>query len=413
VKALVIGGDGRAHAIVWKLSQSKHINKIYCCPGNAGIGEIAECIDLSPNDFSTVIDFVKYEWIDVTILGSERNFPKGLVEAFEREGCKILAPNQTAAEANASRVFAKNLLKSHRIPTTDYKVFSSYLLAQDYVRLKGAPLVIKADGHSDNNDIFFANTVDEAINILKLIMKDRMLGDAGKQVIIEEAVEGERVSFVLLADGHTIAPFSSISLHTESSKKAMGSRLLSKEAYASVSSRTEQLEVRIMDKVFKPLLRVLSSEEKKYRGVISAELVVHNEKILIYEYHCWFKEPDLQTLLPRLGTDLIDIVFAVIEGRLSDLRMEWSHETSVCIVISKKKYQSDEDTYPMITGLEQVKTLKDVVVFHENTAFRQKRIVACGEKILDITATGADISEARAKAYSASQMIRVKGLQET
>ncbi len=413
MKALVVGGGGREHAIVWKLSQSKHIDKIYCCPGNAGIAEIAECIDLSPNDFSTIIDFVKYEWIDVTILGSERNFPRGLSDAFEREGCKILAPNRTAAEANASRVFAKDFLKAHKIPTADYKVFSSFLLAQDYVRLKGAPLVIKADGHSDNNDIFFAKTVDEAINILKLIMKDRILGDAGKQVIIEEVLEGERVSFVLLTDGLTIVPLSSIYPQTDITEKSTGSTLLREGAYSPVSNITEQLKVRIMEKVFQPLLRALYSTEKKYKGIISAELVVHKEKIHIYEYKCWFTNPDIQTIIPRLKTDLTDIVFAVIEGRLSDIHTEWDNKSTVSIDISTQQYLGDKDTYPVITGLEQLKAMKDVIVFHENTTFRNSDIVACGQRVLNVTALGADTHDARTKAYHASQIIGLEGKQKT
>jgi phosphoribosylamine---glycine ligase len=206
VKVLVIGGGGREHALVWKLSQSKHINKIYASPGNAGIAEIAECIDLSPNNFSAIVDFVRYEWIDLTIVCSEKLLAEGIVDFFDREGRRILGPDRKAAQAGLSRVFAKNLMRLHGIPTPGYKVFTSYLQALDYIRLKSAPIVIKTDGRSAGNDSFFASTTDEAMNVLKLIMEDGIFGEDGRQVVIEEQLAGERVSFLALTDGKTLPP---------------------------------------------------------------------------------------------------------------------------------------------------------------------------------------------------------------
>src|SRR5512139_2999926 len=194
MKVLVIGGGGREHAIVWKLSQSKLVDKIYCCPGNAGIAETAQCIDVNQDDFQALLDFVKYEWIDLTIVGPEAPLSKGIVDIFEKDGRRILGPSKAAARLESSKVFSKDLMKSYGIPTAEYRVFTSYLHAEEYLRFKGTPIVIKADGLAAGKGVFIANTMDEAMDALKVIMKDRAFGDAGNKVIIEDCLKGEEDS---------------------------------------------------------------------------------------------------------------------------------------------------------------------------------------------------------------------------
>lgn len=409
MKVLIIGGGGKEHAIAWKLSQSKHITNIYCCPGNAGISEIAECIDVSPNNFKALIDFVKYEWIDFTIVGSEKLFPRDIVPAFEREGCKILGPNSTAVRLSSSRIFAKDLTRLHRLPVAEYKVFTSFLDAQDYVRLKGSPIVIKAAGQSGDDGVFDASSVDGAINILKLMMKDKVLGDAGKQVIIEERLKGDRLSFVCLTDGNTILPLASLCIYRDAGDDT-GSDSIVMGAYSPAKIVTRELESTIMEKVMIPMLKALNSDGIKYRGAISADLAVDNNRIRISEVTCGFGNQEAQTILPRLKTDFTEIVLSIMEERLSATAIEWTQGSSVCVVISSKDHSGECHKGSIITGLEKTKAINDTVVFHENTLFNDNNIITSDGKIISVTAIGADMKEARAKAYASVNNIHFDGM---
>ncbi len=408
MKVLVIGAGGKEHALVWKLSQSNHINKIYCSPGNAGISEIAECIDISPNNFSAIIDFVKYEWIDLTIVGSEKLLSRGIVNAFEREGCKILGPTRTATQIQSSRVFAKNLMKLYRIPTAEYKVFTSHLHAQDHVRLKGTPIVIKTDRYSEDNSVFVASTVEEAIDTLTLIMKDRILGDIGKQVLIEESLKGERVSFVSLTDGKTIIPLTNLYCYRHISNG--GSTNSGTGAYSPVPVLTRELEAIIMEKIMRPLLKAFNSEGITYKGILSADLIVNKDRAYIFDVNCYFEDLEAQTILPRLKTDLMDIILAVMEERLYDTAIEWKQESAVCIAISLEDFSGKYQKDIVIKGLEKIKIIKDTVVFHESTSFGNNDIIASGGRVMSITATGADLKDAKTKAYNAAEQIYFEGM---
>ena len=400
MKVLVLGGGGNEHAVVWKLSQSRHIDRIYCCPGNAGIAGIAECIDVNPHNAAALIDFVKYEWIDLTIVSSEEFLSRGFVDVFEREGCKVLGPNRTASRLRSGRVFSKDLMRLYRIPSPEYKVFSSFTLAEDYVRLKGAPIVIKTDGHSKNKGIFSAQTVEEAVHVLKLVMKDKLLGDDGRQVIIEEGLKGERVSFVFLTDGTTIKPLTSV-------KKYVTNDICSKATggFSPASVDGKNLENIVMHKAILPLLKALVSEGIAYKGIISAEMLIKDDKVSIFDINCGFEYLDAQTILPRLQTDLTEILMAVMEEKLSETNVEWKTEPSACIMISAKN--SPQET--VLSGLNEID--KDTFIFHENTAFIGNDIVATGEQVLGVTALGSDVDEAKRKACNAAEKISFDGME--
>jgi phosphoribosylamine--glycine ligase len=407
MKVLVIGSGGREHAIAWKMSGSKHINEIYCSPGNAGIAGIAECIDFSPNDFSALIDFVKSEWIDLTIVCDERFLARGIVNAFEREGCRILGPDRTASQIKLSRVFTKNLLRLHSLPTAEYKVFTSYLHAQDYIRLKGAPVVIKTGGYSEGG-IFIASTVEEATDILRLIMRDRSLGDAGRQVIVEENLKGERLSFLALTDGKTIMPLTSLYIHRNKNSET-GPATMAAGACSPASSIKSGFDAYLLEKIMTPLLKAFNAEGIKYRGFISADLIVQKEKTYILDLDCCLGSLDAQTILPRLKTDLMDLVSAVAEERLSDTIISWRRKASVCIVVySKRKppdYQRD-----LMKSLEKVKSMDDIVIFHEHSSFDGGDGFAPGSRVLSITSTGSDMEDAKTKAYRALEKIHFEGM---
>ncbi len=405
MKVLVIGNGGREHAIIWKLSQSKHIDKIYSSPGNAGIAEIAECIDISPNDFSSLVDFVKYEWIDLTIVCSEKFISNDIVSVFEREGRRILGPDRTSAQVRLSRVSAKNLMRLHRIPTAEYKVFTSYLHAQDHIRLKGAPIVIKLDGNSEGSDCFIASTVEEAIGNLKLIMEDRIFGDAGRRVIIEESLKGDRFTFVVLTDGKSILPITSLYIYSgnELSSAAAG-------AYSPVPVVKEELRTYITEKILGALLKAFRSEGIKYKGFISADLVVNKDGVRVFELNWSFGDLEAQTILPRLRTDLTDLVLAVTDEKLYGTALEWGQNASVCVAGFLKGHLAESGEGIVVSGLETIKTMKDVFTFHDNTSFDNSGIVTPGGRVISITATGKDIKDAKTKAYNAIGKIHVEGM---
>jgi phosphoribosylamine---glycine ligase len=400
LKVLVLGGGGKEHALVWKLSESKHIDKVYCCPGNAGIAEIAECIDVNPYSAEALIDFVKYEWIDFTIVSSEEFISKGMVNAFEREGCKALGPNTAVSRLRSSRVFAKNLMRLYRIPSPDYKIFSSYDLAEDYIRLKGAPIVIRTDGHSKSAGVFSATTVEEAMHALKLIMKDKIVGDEGNQVIVEELIRGERMSFIFFSDGNSVKPVAGVQKYAANSISSKTRGGFSPAA----SEEGRNLEAILMSKAIAPLSRALVSEGITFKGILSLELILNDDKIFISDIDCNFAPLEAQIILPRLKTDLTEIFIALLEQRLSETEVECLQESSACVAICGAVYPEAN----VISGLQ--KSGKDVFIFHEGTAFNGKEVVATGEEVLSVTALGPDLSAAVEKADHAVQEIHFEGM---
>lgn len=404
MKVLVIGAGGSEHALVWKLSKSKHVNEIYSSPGNAGITELAECVDLSPSNFSTIVDFVKYEWIDFTIVCAERLLAEGIVDFFEREGRGILGPLKKAAQVGSSRVFAKNLMRLHGIPTAEYRVFTSYLHAQDHIRLKGAPIVIKTDGRSEGGS-FLASTTEQATNILKLIMEEKIFGDAGKYVIIEEHLSGERLSFIALTDGKTITPLTSVYIHRDDEKGLDAGGVGAYSPYKIA----QEFEDQIMEKIMKPVLNAFHSEGISYKGFVSADLIVNEKKASVFELNCCLSDLESQTILPRLKSDFADVISAVTGERLSDAVVEMERNATVCIVAAAEAYPESHKA-EAISGLEELKAMQDVVAFHENTSFSGSDIVTSGGRVIDITAAGNDLEDARTKAYRAIESIHFEGM---
>ncbi|MEW6067194.1 MAG: phosphoribosylamine--glycine ligase [Nitrospirota bacterium] len=410
MKVLVIGGGAIEHAIVWRLSQSRHVNKIYCCPGNAGIAEIAECIDVSPNNLSAFVDFVKYEWIDLTIVGTEGLFLKGIVDVFEKQGCRVLGLDKKAAQLVSNRAFLKNLMRFHRIPTAEYKVFTSYLHAEDYVRLKGAPIVIKTNSTSEERGIIVASTVEEAIDTLRLIMKDRLFGEAGKQVIIEEVLNGEKISFIILTDEKSVIPFAGLYKYQRLFDGDKGPNTRGMGAFSPSGVITKELSTAIMVKIMKPIIKALKAEGIKYKGFLSADLIINKNKPYVLEFSGYLGDPETQTILPSLKTDFAEVALAITEEKLSDIDIRWKQETAVCIVSSSKGYPDKYQKGFVVTGLEKIKTMKDVIVFHDGTTFKGDDIVTSGGRVVSVTATGDDIKDASNKAYEAIEKINFKGM---
>ncbi|MFN3739737.1 MAG: phosphoribosylamine--glycine ligase [Thermodesulfovibrionales bacterium] len=410
MKVLVIGGGGREHAIVWKLSQSDLVDKIYCLPGNAGISEIAECVELSPGDFSSVIDFVKYEWIDLTIVGPEEPLAKGIVDAFQKEGRSIVGPCERAAQLEASKVFAKDFMKRHNIPTAPYRVFTSYLHAEDYIKFKGAPIVVKADGLAAGKGVFVAKTIDEAIEAVRLIMKEQIFGKAGERVIVEDCLDGEEASFMAFTDGKTIIPMVSSQDHKRVFDNDEGPNTGGMGAYSPAPVVTEQVRRKIMSRILMPLMKGLRQDGIEYRGIIYAGLMIKDGEPYVLEFNCRFGDPETQPVLMRMRSDLMKICLAITEQKLDETRVQWKKEASVCVVLASKGYPGKYEKGTVIQGLEMLKGRKDIMVFHAGTSYNNGNIVTSGGRVLGVTALGKDIKDAVKRAYSAVELIKFDGM---
>lgn len=410
MKILVIGSGGREHAIVWKLTSSRHVDKIYCCPGNAGIAELAECINVDDKNFDALIDFVKYEGIDLTIVGPEAQLSRGIVDVFEKNNKRILGPNQKAAQLEGSKAFAKDMMKRCGIPSAEYKVFSSYAHAEDYVKLKGAPLVIKADGLAAGKGVIVAKNVDEAVAGLRLIMKERAFGDAGNRVVVEECIEGEEASFMAFTDGKTILPMVSSQDHKRIFDGDNGPNTGGMGAYSPAPIITKELETIIMEKIMRPVVKGLQSEGIKYKGILYAGIMIRDNKPYALEFNCRLGDPETQPVLMRLDTDIVDIALAIIDEKLSGISLEWKPDASVCIVASSKGYPGSYEKGQVITGIQEANKMKDVYVFHAGTAFDNNRLVTSGGRVLGITALGKNIQEAKNRAYEAAGRIHFEGM---
>jgi len=409
MKVLVVGGGGREHAIVWKLAQSKRVDKIFCCPGNAGMAEQAECVDIKATDFDALLDLVKYEWIDLAVIGPEEPLARGICDFFRKEGRKVFGPGGEAARLEASKAFSKDFMRRYGIPSGEYKVFNSYLHAGEYVRLKGAPIVVKADGLAAGKGVIVAKTVDEAIEGLRLIMKERAFGEAGDKVVVEECIEGEEASFMAFTDGKTIVPMVSSQDHKRVFDNDEGPNTGGMGAYSPAPVLTSEMEALVMEKVMKPFLKGLKAERMDYRGVIYAGLMIKDGKPYVLEFNCRLGDPEAQAVLPRLDSDFFEIALAIAEGKLSESMVSWKKDPAVCVVMASGGYPGKYEKGKPIKGLDKAKNMKDVIVFHAGTAFNEGEIVTAGGRVLGVTALGKDIKSAKARAYEAVREISFEG----
>ena len=410
MKVLVIGGGGREHALVWKLKQSPKVDKVYCAPGNAGISEIAECIDIKGDDAEALLDFVKYNWIDLTVVGPEVPLAAGIVDRFIKEDRTIFGPVAAGAQLEGSKVFSKDFMLRYGIPTAEYKTFTSYLPAEEYVRLKGAPIVIKADGLAAGKGVIVAKTVEEATNALSLIMKDRAVGDAGKKVLVEQCLVGEEVSFMFLTDGETVVPLASSQDHKQIFDGDKGPNTGGMGAYSPAPILTEELNEEIMEDIVGPIMKGLKREGINYRGVIYVGIMMDKGKPYVLEFNVRFGAPEAQPILSRLDSDLFELMKATAEGRLDEVEVSWKDEVSICIVLSSKGYPGEYEKGKKITGLDSLKDKKDVVVFHAGTGLKNGDVVTAGGRVLGVTALGKDIRTAQENAYKAIEEIDFEGM---
>ncbi len=401
MKILVIGGGGREHAIIWKLAQSPKASKIYCAPGNAGIAELAECVDIAATDVDQLVRWAKEMSIDLTIVGMDDPLMLGIVDAFEAESLKIFGPRQNAAVLEGSKVFAKDLMKKYDIPTAGYEVFTDADEALAYLEICDYPTVLKADGLALGKGVLICETKEEAIVGTKDIMVEQKFGDAGKTMVVEEFMTGPEVSVLSFCDGETVLPMVSAQDHKRAFDNDEGLNTGGMGTFSPSKHYTEAMHQEAIKTIFKPTLAAMKSEGRPFTGIIFFGLMLTPNGTKVLEYNARFGDPEAQVVLPRLKTDLVDVFEAAVEGRLNEVTLEWDDRAAVCVVEASGGYPVAYSKGYEITGLEAQKAKEDVMVFHAGTKKDGNKITTNGGRVLGITAMGATIEAAREVAYKA------------
>jgi len=417
MKVLVIGSGGREHAICWKIAQSKKVKKIYCAPGNGGISKVAETIDIKADDIKALLDFARFQRIDLTVTGPEAPLVAGIVDLFQKEGLRIFGPSRRVSMLEGSKIFAKETMKRFGVPTADFKVFDDFNAAKDYVAQKRTPVVIKADGLAQGKGVTVAETHDEAVAALKSSMVDKIFGSAGERVVVEECLRGEEASIIVISDGENVVPMATSQDHKRVSDGDKGQNTGGIGAYSPTPLVTPEIEKRIMDEVIYPMINGLSEDGISYKGVLYAGIMLTKDGPKTLEFNVRFGDPETQVILPRLKSDLVELMERSIDGTLGKAEAAWHEKNAVCVVIASGGYPGHYEKGKEITGLDEADKLKDVVVFHAGTktssiVHRPSSIkyVTDGGRVLGVTGLGDDIESAISTAYKAVSKIKFKNM---
>lgn len=411
MRILVIGSGGREHAMVWKLAQSPRTKGIFCAPGNAGIGQIAECVPIAVDDLAGLVAFVKRQKIDLTMVGPELPLSRGLVDSFQRNNLRIVGPTQAAAQMEASKVFAKEFMLRHRIPTASAKAFLQPEAAKEYLRTRGVPIVVKADGLASGKGVVVARTEAEAISAIDDIMGRKLYGDAGRRILLEDCLTGAEVSLLVCSDGMTTIPMPAAQDHKRIFDGDRGPNTGGMGAYSPAPVMDAGLQDRVMNEIVFPTLSALKREARPYSGILYVGLMLTDQGPQVLEFNCRFGDPETQAILPLLATDLVDLLEAIADGTLAGAKVEWDPRSACCVVLAAPGYPEHPETGGVIEGLKAASEETGVVVFHAGTATNDDGVVTSGGRVLGVTGVGNDLAEARRRAYSAVNAIRFPGMQ--
>jgi len=410
MRVLVVGSGGREHALAWKLKQSLHVKQLFAAPGNAGIAELAECADIGASEVRRLADFAAKREIDLTVVGPELPLTLGIVDEFESRGLRIFGSNQQAAILEGSKAFAKLLMRKYKIPTGFFQTCDSAEEARRYIQDVGAPIVVKADGLASGKGAMVCSTVKEALDAVKLIMEDRIFGDAGEKLVVEEFLTGEEASFLAFTDGETVLPMASSQDHKSVFDDDKGPNTGGMGAYSPAPVVSEEIHRKIMDQIMIPTVKAMVAEGRPYRGVLYAGLMIKNGEPRVLEFNARFGDPEAQPLLMRMESDLLSILEAVVDRRLHEVEIRWRPDPAVCVVMASGGYPGAYERGKVITGLGTASRLKDVVVFHAGTALAGGKVVTNGGRVLGVTALGKDIADAIVRVYRAVEKIRWEGV---
>lgn len=406
MKVLVIGSGGREHVLCWKFKQSAEVKKLYCAPGNGGIAQIAECVDLKVEDIAGLLKFAKKNKIDLTVVGPEGPLVAGIVDEFEKAGLTIFGPNKLAAQLEGSKVFAKEFMHRRNIPTATFKIFDDYKEAKEFLAKAQFPLVVKAEGLAAGKGVVVCQTLKQAEEAIVQIMKDKIFKEAGKRVVIEECLEGEEVSILAISDGENHVILDSAQDHKRIFDDDLGPNTGGMGAYSPAPIATSDLLKKIETRVIEPTIRGMSREGFPFKGVLYAGIMITVNGPMVLEYNVRFGDPEAQAVLPRLKNDLAELLLAAAEGRLNEVSLAWDPRSCVCVVMSSGGYPNKYQTGKEITGLDKVSKKSDTIVFHAGTQKDGDTILTSGGRVLGVTGLGDGVEEAINKAYTAVDKIK-------
>jgi phosphoribosylamine--glycine ligase len=410
MKVLVIGGGGREHALVWKLSQSPRVKEVFCAPGNGGISRLARCLAIAADDLEGLARFCKDEKIDLTVVGPELPLTMGIVDLFNKERLKIFGATQDAAQLEGSKAFAKDLMWAYNIPSARYRVFDDRDQAAAYIKKEGAPIVVKADGLAAGKGVILAGTEKEATEALDAIMVKRVFGEAGARVVIEERLEGEEASFIAFSDGEHVLPMASSQDHKPVYNDDKGPNTGGMGAYSPAPIVTPHVHHRIMEEIMIPTVKALAREGYPYCGVLYAGLMIKEGEPQVLEFNCRLGDPETQPIFMRMGGDLIPVMEACIEGALAKVEIAWDPRTAVCVVMASGGYPGSYEKGKRIKGLEEVEKIPGVYCFHAGTALKDGKYMTAGGRVLGVTGLGKGIKEAMKITYRTVSQITWEGV---
>lgn len=411
MKVLVIGGGGREHALVWKISQSPLVTQIFCAPGNPGTAQLATNLPIKVDEIDKLLGFAKSEGIDLVVVGPELPLSLGIVDLFREYGVKIFGPSRFAARIEASKAFSKDLMKKYDIPTAAYGVFTDIPAAEAFIRQTGAPIVVKADGLAAGKGVIIAQTEQEAITAVQDMLSGNAFGDAGSRVVVEEFLTGEEASFLAITDGKNIIPLATAQDHKAIFDGDLGPNTGGMGAYSPAPVVTDDVHQKAMELVVQRAVDGMAAEGCAYQGILYAGLMVKDGEVKTLEFNARFGDPECQPLLMRMKSDLVPLLLAVSEGDLSGRSIEWHDEAAICVVLAAEGYPGDYLNGDVIAGIEAADALDGVTVFHAGTAEEDDQVVTAGGRVLGVTARGNDVAAAIELAYQGVAKISWRGMQ--
>lgn len=406
MKVLIVGSGGREHAIAASAAKSSRVDKIYCAPGNAGIGQIAECVPIGAMEFDRLAAFAKEKAIDLTIIGMDDPLVGGVVDVFEAQGLRVFGPNKAAAILEGSKAFSKDLMKKYHIPTASYENFSDPQAALDYLKTAKMPIVLKADGLALGKGVLICNTAEEAEAGVREIMLDKKFGSAGNQMVIEEFMTGREVSVLTFVDGKTVRVMSSAQDHKRAQDGDRGLNTGGMGTFSPSPFYTKEVDEFCREKIFKPTVDAMAAEGRTFKGIIFFGLMLTEDGPKVLEYNARFGDPEAQVVLPRMKNDIIDVMEACIDGRLDEIDLQFEDNAAVCVVLASDGYPVSYEKGKEIRGLENFDGKDGYYCFHAGTKRDDAgKFVTNGGRVLGVTAKGADLKEARANAYAATEWV--------
>ena len=396
---------GREHAIAWSVAKSPKVDKIYCAPGNAGIAEFAECVNIKAMEFDKLVAFAKENAIDLTIIGMDDPLVGGVVDAFESEGLRVFGPRKNAAIIEGSKAFSKDLMKKYKIPTAAYENFTDPDEAIKYLETAKMPIVLKADGLALGKGVLICNTLEEAKEGVKTLMLDKQFGDAGNEIVIEEFMTGREVSVLAFCDGKTIKCMTSAQDHKRAKDGDQGLNTGGMGTFSPSPFYNDEVEAFCEKYVYQSTIDAMASEGRPFTGILFTGLMITEDGPKVLEYNARFGDPEAQVVLPRMKNDIIDVMEACIDGKLSDVELEFEDNAAVCVVLASDGYPEKYDKGFEIKGLDTFKDKDGYYVFHAGTKFDGDKIVTNGGRVLGVVAKGENLKAARANAYKATEWI--------